>query len=86
MELHVWQWPDLKNRRVGSSSGCVEKRYGLNTFVVEPTKSSILRPKGIVVIVPDIFGWTLPETRLVAVEMAKKGPFIVLLPDVMDGE
>lgn len=69
----------------GTPKGSEEERHGLNTYTVEPTRTGILQPKGVVVIIPDIFGWTLPNIRMLADEMAKKGPFVVLLPDLMDG-
>jgi hypothetical protein len=38
-----------------------------------------------VVIIPDAFGWTLPNTRVMANDIATKGSFQVLVPDFMDG-
>ena len=67
----------------GKFSGQEEEKYGLDTYIAQPT--GILEPKGVVVILPDIFGWSLPNTRILADEMARKGPFIVLLPDLMNG-
>ncbi len=40
--------------------------------------------KGIVVIIPDAFGWTLPNSRILADRYAERGGWRVLLPDSMD--
>ncbi|KAK9448584.1 dienelactone hydrolase [Limtongia smithiae] len=38
-------------------------------------------PKGVIVVFSDIFGWTLPNTRLLADAYAKNSEFIVYVPD-----
>ncbi|KAJ9634570.1 hypothetical protein H2199_008853 [Coniosporium tulheliwenetii] len=50
---------------------------GLNTYVAEPQDGS----KAKTVIIPDAFGWELPNTRLLADEYAKAG-FAAYIPDV----
>jgi dienelactone hydrolase len=39
----------------------------------------------VIVILPDIFGWTLPNTRILADNYAKKGQWLVYLPEFMNG-
>ncbi|KAK9238298.1 dienelactone hydrolase [Lipomyces kononenkoae] len=39
------------------------------------------RPKGTIVYITDIFGWTLPNARLLADAYAKEGGFKVIIPD-----
>ena len=73
----------LGSLHAGVPSGKEDDMYGLNTYIAEPT--GILQPKGIVVVIPDIFGWKFPNNRVLADDMSKKGPFIVMLPDLMDG-
>lgn len=57
--------------------------HGLPTYIAEPPSGTEI--KGIIVIVSDAFGWTLPNTRVLADAMAKEGPFIVYLPEFMNG-
>lgn len=66
----------------GTPSGICKKVYGLDCYVAEPPTGS---PKGIVVIVPDIFGWSFPNNRILADEYAKKASALVYLPDFMNG-
>jgi len=42
-------------------------------------------PKGLIVIIPDIFGWSLINTQVLADEYAKECGFLVYLPDFMNG-
>ncbi|GAB7347507.1 hypothetical protein MBLNU459_g4409t1 [Dothideomycetes sp. NU459] len=65
----------------GTPTGRVDKVHGLNCYIAEPPSGT---PKGIVVIIPDIFGWELPNNRILADEYAKKGNFLVYLPDFMN--
>src|ERR1700712_57506 len=67
----------------GNPTGTVETLYGLPTYVASP--SSGTTPKGTVVIIPDAFGWTFTNNRVLADSYAQKGNFRVLLPDFMDG-
>ena len=41
--------------------------------------------KGIVVIVPDAFGWKLVNTRILADNYAERRQVTVYVPDFMDG-
>ncbi|KAK1252974.1 hypothetical protein MKX08_004161 [Trichoderma sp. CBMAI-0020] len=59
----------------GQPRGQVTKAYGLDTYVVNPANG---RPaKGIVVILPDAFGWEFVNIRLLADSYADKGDFKV---------
>ncbi|EHK43393.1 uncharacterized protein TrAtP1_001364 [Trichoderma atroviride] len=67
----------------GQPRGEVTKAYGLDTYVVNPADG---RPaKGIVVILPDAFGWEFVNIRLLADSYADKGDFKVYAPDFMKG-
>ena len=68
----------------GTPTGTEEKIQGLETYVARPPANTT--PKGVIVIIPDIFGWTFANNRILADELAKQGPFLVYLPDFMDGE
>lgn len=67
----------------GTPKGTVSQLHGLPVYIASPPSNT--SPKGIVVILPDIFGWTLPNTRILADNFAAKGDFLVMLPDFMDG-
>lgn len=67
----------------GKPEGRVSKIHGLDCYVAEPPNG--LEPKGVVVILPDIFGWTLPNTRIIADNYAKKGQWLVYVPEFMNG-
>ncbi|PTB45699.1 hypothetical protein M441DRAFT_159785 [Trichoderma asperellum CBS 433.97] len=67
----------------GQPRGQVTKAYGLDTYVVNPADG---RPaKGIVVLLPDAFGWEFVNVRLLADSYADKGDFKVYAPDFMKG-
>ena len=67
----------------GTPKGTISELQGLPVYIASPPSNRL--PKGIVVILPDIFGWTLPNTRILADNFAAKGDFLVMLPDFMDG-
>lgn len=66
----------------GKPTGEISKLHGFDVYIASPAPNI---PKGIVVILPDIFGWTLPNTRILADSFAAKGDFLVMLPDLMNG-
>ncbi|KAI9830154.1 MAG: hypothetical protein M1819_005831 [Sarea resinae] len=68
----------------GTPKGSTTRLHGLNTYVAEPP-SADSPLKGIVVVIPDLFGWETPNSRCLADEYARKGNFRVYLPDFMDG-
>ncbi|OBU00694.1 hypothetical protein VE01_01327 [Pseudogymnoascus verrucosus] len=55
--------------------------HGLPTYVALPEGES----KGLIVYIPDAFGWKFNNNRVLADQYAKKGGFTVYLPEVMDG-
>lgn len=68
----------------GETKGKVIKHYGFDTYVSEPPNGTT--PKGIIVVIPDAFGWAFPNNRILADTYAEKGGFKVYLPDFMNGK
>ncbi len=66
----------------GKPTGTVTTIHGLPAYVARPEGT----PKGLVVLIPDIFGWELSNCRLLADAYAKEGGFLVYLPNFMNGE
>jgi len=66
----------------GPLSGSVQTLHNLPTYISNAPATTT--PKGIIVIIPDVFGWEMPNARLVADQYASAG-YKVLLPDFMDG-
>jgi dienelactone hydrolase len=67
----------------GEPKGKEEKIHGRDCYVAKP--GGDIAPKGIIVIVPDAFGWKLVNIRLLADTYASHGGYLVYLPDFMDG-
>lgn len=65
----------------GTPTGRGAKVHGLDCYIADASSGS---PKGIIVIIPDAFGWTLPNNRILADCYAREN-FTVYLPDFMDG-
>ena len=65
----------------GTPTGVVTTLHSLNTYVARPEGT----PRGLVVMIPDVFGWEISNSRLLADSYAKKGGFLVYLPDFMAG-
>lgn len=63
----------------GTPTGHIEKLHGLDCYVADAPSDS---PKGVIVIISDAFGWTLPNNRILADDYAKQG-FQVYLPEFM---
>jgi dienelactone hydrolase len=68
----------------GKPTGTVTRLHGFDTYVAEPANGS--PPKGIVVIIPDAFGWDFVNIRLIADNYARKRDFRVYAPDFMGGQ
>ncbi|KAH6607689.1 hypothetical protein Trco_004002 [Trichoderma cornu-damae] len=67
----------------GQPRGEVTHAYGLDAYVVGPADG---RPvTGVVVILPDAFGWEFVNVRLLADKYADQGGFKVYAPDFMNG-
>ena len=56
--------------------------HGLPTYVALPEGES----KGLIVYIPDAFGWKFNNNRVLADQYAKNGGFTVYLPEFMDGK
>lgn len=67
----------------GTPRGKTTTLHGLHTYVTEPADGTQF--KGIIVVIPDAFGWEFNNTRLLADHYANKGPYKVYLPDFMNG-
>jgi len=65
----------------GTPKGTVETVSKLPTYVAKPAH----RKRGIVIIIPDVFGWDFVNSRLLADEYAEKSGLVVYLPDFMFG-
>ncbi|KFY23050.1 hypothetical protein V493_06135 [Pseudogymnoascus sp. VKM F-4281 (FW-2241)] len=65
----------------GTPTGTETIIHGLPTYVTVPEGQS----KGLIVYIPDAFGWKFRNNRVLADQYAKKGGFTVYLPDFMDG-
>lgn len=75
----------------GTPTGKVEKMYGLDVYVARPCLGPKLeggengKAKGVIVMIPDIFGWEISNARLLADSYANEGGYLVILPDFMCG-
>ena len=67
----------------GTPVGKDEVIHGRQCYVSEPPSGAA--PKGIIVIISDIFGYQLPNARILADEYAKQTNSTVYLPDFMNG-
>ena len=67
----------------GTPTGHVETVHGFQAYVTNPPGDA--PSKGIVVIIPDAFGWNLVNNRILADAYAKRAGVKVFLPDFMNG-
>ncbi len=67
----------------GTPTGTVTTIHGIPTYVSQPEAGT--KPKGLVIFISDAFGWSTPNSRLLADNYAKKGGFLVYTPDFMNG-
>lgn len=68
----------------GTPTGTITAIHDLPTYVT--TSEDGVKPKGLVVFIADSFGYTLPNNQVLADQYAKKGGFLVYVPDFMGGE
>jgi hypothetical protein len=64
-------------------SGHTASIYGRETYIADPPDGH--QAKGIIVIIPDAFGWEFANNRLLVDAYARQGDFKVYMPDFMDG-
>lgn len=67
----------------GTPVGKVETIHGLSTYVSHPPAG--VKPKGLIVYLPDAFGWEFKNSRLLCDKYAEKVGALVWMPDFMDG-
>ena len=67
----------------GTPIGRVDTVRGLPTYISEPPTGQ--SPKGIVVIIPDAFGWEFNNNRILADKYAERLNARVYLPEFMNG-
>jgi len=67
----------------GTPTGKEDLVHGLQTYIAIPGDDVV--PKAIVVMIPDAFGWKMVNNRLLCDTYAKKGGYLVYLPDFMNG-
>lgn len=61
-------------------NGTEDVIHSLQTYVASGDSM-----KGVIVIIPDVFGWVLPNVRLLADGFARKTGLTVYVPDFMSG-
>jgi dienelactone hydrolase len=72
------------NVHEGSPKGQITTLHGLDAYVSEPAEGTPV--KGLIIIIPDAFGWEFVNNRILADHYAEKGSYKVYLPDFMKGE
>jgi dienelactone hydrolase len=68
---------------LGTPTGTTTTIHGLPVYVAKPPDD--VTPKGIIVMIPDAFGWDIVNNRLLSDHYAERGNFLVYLPDFMNG-
>jgi dienelactone hydrolase len=68
----------------GTPAGTINTIHGLPTYVAAPPEG--VQPKGLVVIITDAFGYKTVNSQVLADQYAKKGGFLVYLPDFLGGK
>lgn len=78
--------PDCFNGHIqtGTPKGEATKLHGLDVYVTKPATDDPV--KGIIVLIPDAFGWECVNVRLLADRYAENGKYMVYVPEFMDGE
>ncbi|KAJ5963672.1 Dienelactone hydrolase [Penicillium vulpinum] len=67
----------------GTPRGEVTSLHGLQAYTTRPPNE--VPHRGIIIIVPDAFGWEFVNNRVLADNYAEKGKYLVYLPDFMNG-
>ena len=63
--------------------GQVTKLHGYDCYIATPPEGTAT--KGIIIFIPDAFGWAFPNNRLLSDAYARAG-FLTYLPELMDGK
>ena len=71
------------NVHPGDPKGTTGTMHGVSTYISEPPNGAEV--KGIVVMIPDAFGWEFVNLRLLADSFAERIGVRCLLPEFMDG-
>lgn len=67
----------------GTPKGREVVLHGRKSYIAEPEAGTPV--KGIIIMVPDAFGWEFVNNRMLADSYAEKGDYRVYIPDFMDG-
>ncbi|RDW74143.1 hypothetical protein BP5796_07585 [Coleophoma crateriformis] len=67
----------------GIPAGEVSTIHGLRVYVARPDDG--VKPKGLIVMIHDAFGMEFVNNKILADRYAKRGGYLVYLPDFMDG-
>jgi hypothetical protein len=69
---------------IGNPTGTTTTIHDLPVYVAKPPEG--VTPKGIIVMIPDAFGWDFVNYRILSDHYAERGGFLVYLPDFMNGQ
>ncbi|KAJ5502307.1 Dienelactone hydrolase [Penicillium fimorum] len=67
----------------GTPRGEVTSLHGLLAYTTKPLND--VPHRGIIIIVPDAFGWEFVNNRILADNYAEKGKYLIYLPEFMNG-
>jgi dienelactone hydrolase len=67
----------------GTPTGTIETVHDLRVYVAKPDDG--VAAKGLIVMIPDAFGLDFINNKILADRYAKRGGFLVYLPDFMNG-
>lgn len=70
------------HEHTAAASSAETKIGGVVAYVVTPSAAS----SKCVVIAPDVFGWQLPNVRLIADKMASEHGILTIVPDLLDND
>ncbi|KAL1898759.1 hypothetical protein Cpir12675_001762 [Ceratocystis pirilliformis] len=77
--------------KVNNLTGTIETIAGILCYVARPSDigycpyTSVREPIGVIVILPDMFGWEMAQTRALADHYAQRIPAVVVVPDLFNG-
>ncbi|KAK0108548.1 hypothetical protein ONS95_003348 [Cadophora gregata] len=65
-------------------TGTTSTIHGLPTYIASPPSGTT--PKAVIVLITDAFGWDFVNNRVLADHYAKRGGYLVYVPDFMNGK